>query len=142
MNDFSSHLISKHASVSDDCLPNNSTITQLSSMSQCKATPGSLSSTKALWRNGSAFDSRSKGYPFKSGWGHSVSLFGYFLVFDSTVNSHSWFLKSCTLFVAGLHFRFEALCLVGVEIFYAGICKCEFSFFCRLEHSTSIDHFY
>ncbi|KAI8961255.1 hypothetical protein F5Y11DRAFT_326818 [Daldinia sp. FL1419] len=25
---------------------------------------------KASWRNGSAFDSRSKGYPFKSGRGH------------------------------------------------------------------------
>lgn len=24
----------------------------------------------ACWRNGSAFDSRSKGYPFKSGAGH------------------------------------------------------------------------
>ncbi|EGZ67549.1 hypothetical protein NEUTE2DRAFT_76105 [Neurospora tetrasperma FGSC 2509] len=29
----------------------------------------------ASWRNGSAFDSRSKGYPFKSGWGHLVLLF-------------------------------------------------------------------
>ena len=29
----------------------------------------------ASWRNGSAFDSRSKGYPFKSGWGH-LSFFG------------------------------------------------------------------
>jgi hypothetical protein len=29
---------------------------------------------QALWRNGSAFDSRSKGYPFKSGQGH-VYLF-------------------------------------------------------------------
>ncbi|KAK3498983.1 uncharacterized protein B0T23DRAFT_400686 [Neurospora hispaniola] len=28
----------------------------------------------ASWRNGSAFDSRSKGYPFKSGWGHLVFL--------------------------------------------------------------------
>ncbi|KAL0466745.1 hypothetical protein QR685DRAFT_449990 [Neurospora intermedia] len=29
----------------------------------------------ASWRNGSAFDSRSKGYPFKSGWGHLKFLF-------------------------------------------------------------------
>ena len=30
--------------------------------------------TKVSWRNGSAFDSRSKGYPFKSGWDHEVLL--------------------------------------------------------------------
>ena len=28
--------------------------------------------TKGHWRNGSAFDSRSKGYPFESGMPHSV----------------------------------------------------------------------
>ncbi|KAK3495434.1 uncharacterized protein B0T23DRAFT_419912 [Neurospora hispaniola] len=42
----------------------------------------------ASWRNGSAFDSRSKGYPFKSGWGHVISLFAI-LPCDSTVNSSS-----------------------------------------------------
>ena len=31
--------------------------------------------SSASWRNGSAFDSRSKGYPFKSGWGHPNKLF-------------------------------------------------------------------
>ncbi|KAF3803209.1 hypothetical protein GCG54_00013315 [Colletotrichum gloeosporioides] len=29
---------------------------------------------RASWRNGSAFDSRSKGYPFKSGRGHFFCL--------------------------------------------------------------------
>ncbi|KAK1759950.1 hypothetical protein QBC47DRAFT_458132 [Echria macrotheca] len=36
--------------------------------------PSSLTKQSALWRNGSAFDSRSKGYPFKSGGGQ-VSIF-------------------------------------------------------------------
>jgi hypothetical protein len=31
---------------------------------------------QALWRNGSAFDSRSKGYPFKSGQGQVLSFCG------------------------------------------------------------------
>jgi hypothetical protein len=38
--------------------------------------PGCCVSTisKGLWRNGSAFDSRSKGYPFKSGGAQSISF--------------------------------------------------------------------
>ncbi|KAL0472689.1 hypothetical protein QR685DRAFT_582840 [Neurospora intermedia] len=53
-----------------------------------------IHSTKASWRNGSAFDSRSKGYPFKSGWGHSISLFAI-LPSDSTVNSSSGSVSLC-----------------------------------------------
>ena len=31
----------------------------------------------ALWRNGSASDSRSEGYVFKSHWGQGISFVGY-----------------------------------------------------------------
>ncbi|KAK4168734.1 hypothetical protein QBC43DRAFT_309578 [Cladorrhinum sp. PSN259] len=34
---------------------------------------------KASWRNGSAFDSRSKGYPFKSGRGHDLQKINFFV---------------------------------------------------------------
>ncbi|KHE83385.1 hypothetical protein GE21DRAFT_1352773, partial [Neurospora crassa] len=47
----------------------------------------------ASWRNGSAFDSRSKGYPFKSGWGHLHVLFNAHNVLHSgyqKVSTYFW----------------------------------------------------
>ena len=43
-----------------------------------------FATSKGLWRNGSAFDSRSKGYPFKSGGAHYFS----FLFFNSHRKNH------------------------------------------------------
>ena len=53
----------------------------------------------ASWRNGSAFDSRSKGYPFKSGWGQFL-FFEDFPFVLGVSQSHGIDLLSFSLFLS------------------------------------------